>query len=82
MYLAALAVGGQPDAARAVSRFAGDDRVVADYVREELLASLAPGVVTFLARTSVLDRVSGPVCDFVLDRGDSARLLKSSHVRA
>ena len=77
LYLAALAAREEPNPARALAGFAGDDRFMADYIGDELLASLAPGVVTFLARTSVLDRVSGPVCDFVLDRGDSARLLKT-----
>ena len=77
LYLAGLAAREEPNSARALAGFAGDDRFMADYIGDELLAQLAPGMVTFLARTSVLDRVSGPVCDFVLDRGDSARLLKT-----
>jgi LuxR family maltose regulon positive regulatory protein len=75
LYLAALAVGGQTDAGRAVSRFAGDDRAVADYLREELLAELPRDRLDFLRRTSVLDRLSGPLCDALLGRRDSAGVL-------
>jgi LuxR family maltose regulon positive regulatory protein len=61
---------------RALDRFGGDDRVVADYIREEVLAGLSPDLTTFLVRTSVLARLSGDVCDHVLERRNSARLLR------
>jgi LuxR family transcriptional regulator, maltose regulon positive regulatory protein len=77
LYLAALAVAAEPDPAAALSTFSGDDRTVADYLREQLLASLEPPEVEFLTRASVLDRLSGPLCDFVLERRGSARLLRS-----
>ena len=44
----------------------GADRVFADYFRAEVLSSLAPSMVTLLTRTSILDRLSGPVCDAVM----------------
>jgi LuxR family maltose regulon positive regulatory protein len=75
--LAALAACEEPHPGRALARFGGDDRFVADYFRDEVLTSLAPEELAFLARTSVLDRLSGPVCDYVLERGGSGRLLKS-----
>ena len=40
LYLAALSVRAEPDAHAAVESFAGDDRLVADYLRDELLAPL------------------------------------------
>src|SRR5919204_4445609 len=76
LYLATLAAREERHPARALADFAGDDRFVADYVDDELLASLDPQQVAFLARTSVLGTLSGPVCDFVLERADSARVLK------
>ena len=55
----------------------GDDRFLAEYFRSEFLSSLTPDLQTFLRRTSVLDRLSAPVCDAVLERTDSGRLLAS-----
>jgi LuxR family maltose regulon positive regulatory protein len=77
LYLAALALqagGAQQDAGFA---FTGDDRFMADYLRQELLARLSPELVSFLTRTAVLDRMSGPLCDAVLETGGSGRVLAS-----
>lgn len=46
------------------------------YVHEELLRHLDPDLEDFLVRTSVLDRLSPALCDFVLGRGDSASVLR------
>jgi LuxR family maltose regulon positive regulatory protein len=75
LHLAGLAVGGEDDPARAVERFAGDDRVVADYLRDEMLAPLAADELEFLTRSSLLDRLSGPLCDAVLERQGSGDAL-------
>ena len=75
LYLAALAVRDQPDAGKAVARFAGNDRLVADYLHDELLSHTPRGQLEFLMRTSVLDRLSGPLCDALVGRRDSARTL-------
>src|SRR4051794_2098989 len=76
LYLAALSVRDQPDRDRALARFAGDDRLVADYLRDELLAGLSRDRVRFLTRTSVLEDLSGPVCDAVLARLGSGGTLR------
>jgi LuxR family maltose regulon positive regulatory protein len=77
LYLAALAykAGGQP--ASAGFAFTGDDRFLADYLHAELLAHLPTERVTFLTRTAVLDRLSGPLCDAVLDTTGSAEMLEA-----
>jgi LuxR family maltose regulon positive regulatory protein len=72
--LAALALGdraGDPDP----RRFGGQDRLVADYLRDEVLAGLAPEQLEFVLGTSVLDTLTGPACDAVLQRTGSARML-------
>jgi LuxR family transcriptional regulator, maltose regulon positive regulatory protein len=76
LYLAAVALRDQPDAAAATARFGGDDRLVADYVADSLLSELTAEEVTFLQRTSVLDRLSGPLCDAVLLHPGSAERLR------
>ncbi len=76
IYLAALALrAGRGRSAAAVS-FRGDDRAVADYLRSELLARVSPDRRSFLTRTSVLDRMCGPLCDAVLSRKRSSRMLE------
>jgi LuxR family maltose regulon positive regulatory protein len=76
LYLASLALRDQTDVGRAVANFAGDDRIVTDYVRDELLSALSPAQIRFLMRTSVLDRLSGPLCDAVLERSGSSTELR------
>ena len=64
LYLAALAIkSGAP--ATGFS-FRGDDRLVDDYLRSELLARLSPSQGRFLISTAILDQMSGPLCDAVL----------------
>jgi LuxR family transcriptional regulator, maltose regulon positive regulatory protein len=74
LYLAALSLrAGAPN----VAGFAGDDRYVADYFRVELLSRLPESEAEFLMRTSVLDRMSGPLCDAVLQTTGSADTLET-----
>jgi LuxR family maltose regulon positive regulatory protein len=75
LYLAALAIreGGSPGSVAA--SFGGGDRLVSEYVESELLARIPPRRRMFLTRTAVLERMSGPLCEEVLDAGGSAVML-------
>ncbi len=53
----------------------GDDRLISDYFRAELLDVHPPATRRFLMRSSMLDDLSGPACDAVLGRTGSAHLL-------
>jgi LuxR family maltose regulon positive regulatory protein len=75
LYLAALSLRSSRDDG-ALSRFGGDDRMVADYLRDEVLSELEADDLEFVVATSVLDRLSGPVCDAVSGRARSARRLR------
>ena len=77
LYLAALALKAGGSRERAGVPFSGDDRLMAEYLRTELLAHLSDAEVSFLTRTSVLDRMSGQLCDAVLDRTGSDAVLES-----
>ena len=77
LYLAALALRAGSSDEHAGYRFSGDDRLMADYLRTEFLDRLSPSEVTFLTRTAVLDRMSGPLCDAVLDTTGSAEILET-----
>jgi LuxR family transcriptional regulator, maltose regulon positive regulatory protein len=77
LYLAALAIkAGSPEATAGL-RFSGDDRLMADYLGSELLSRLSDDEVSFLTRTSVLERMSGPLCDATLGAEGSAKMLES-----
>jgi LuxR family maltose regulon positive regulatory protein len=73
--LALLVVKQQQDPRRFVVDFSGDTRHVLDYLAGDVLDAVTPEVRDFLVRTSVLDRLSGPLCDFVLEMSGSAALL-------
>jgi len=75
LHLAALSLRGVPDPARRVDEIAGDDRHVVDYLGAEVLSRLPEDHRRFLVRTSVLDRMSGALCDAALDRSGSGDLL-------
>ena len=75
LYLAALSVREQADVAGALSRVRGDDHHLAEYFRDEVLSVLPPELTEFAVRTSVLDELSGPLCDAVLQTRGSALTL-------
>jgi LuxR family transcriptional regulator, maltose regulon positive regulatory protein len=76
LYLTVLAIQSGDVAGDDESVLTGLDCNVADYLRLELLAGLSRADARFLTRTSVLERLSGPACDALLGRDDSARRLE------
>lgn len=75
VYLAALTLRGRPDPSALIEQFAGDDRYIVDYLTTEVLARQTPELREFLLQTSILRRFSGPLCDAVTGRDDSAERL-------
>ena len=66
LQLAAISLQGQQDAAGFIRSFTGSHHFVLDYLVEEVLGQQPERVQTFLLRTSILDRLCGPLCDAVL----------------
>jgi LuxR family transcriptional regulator, maltose regulon positive regulatory protein len=58
-----------------LARFGGADRLVADYVRDEVLGVVPASVRSFAVQTCVADTLTGPLCDALLARGGSAAVL-------
>jgi ATP/maltotriose-dependent transcriptional regulator MalT len=77
LQLAALSLQRQPDAAGFVETFSGSHRHVLDYLTEEVLEQQPEPVRDFLFETSVLDRLSGPLCDAVTGRADGQQMLEA-----
>ena len=65
LQLAAISLRGHEDAAAFIRSFSGSNRFVLDYLVEEVLARQPPAIGEFLLRTSILDRLCGPLCDAV-----------------
>jgi LuxR family transcriptional regulator, maltose regulon positive regulatory protein len=76
LYLAALAMNAGSPRAEAAFSFTGDDRFMGDYLRSELFDRVSRAEVSFLTRTSTLDRMCGPLCDAVLHTQGSSRRLE------
>src|SRR5438270_555395 len=66
LQLAALSMQGHEDAAGFIRSFTGSLHFVLDYLLEEVLGQQSERVQRFLLRTSILDRMTGPLCDAVL----------------
>ena len=76
LQLAALSLRGQADPAGFVAAFSGSHRYVLDYLAGEVLDRQPEELRAFLLETSVLERLSGGLCDAVTGRTDSQAMLE------
>ena len=77
LQLAAISVREQDDVPSFIKAFAGDHRYIVDYLVEEVLQRQSEGVRNFLLQTSILSRLSGPLCEAVTGQEDSGDLLET-----
>jgi len=77
LQLAALSMQGRDDVAGFIAGFAGDDRYVVDYLAEEVLQRQPDDIQAFLLQTSILGRLSGPLCDAVTGQGGGKAMLEA-----
>ena len=76
LYLAALAMKAGGSTSEIGATFTGDDRFMGDYLRSEFLDRVSRAEVLFLTRTSILDRMCGPLCDAVIGGKRSSTVLE------
>jgi len=77
LQLTALTVRGQKDISGYIEKMAGDNRYIMDYLMEEVLNIQNEEMHQFLLFTSMLEKLSGPLCDTVLKKDNSQILLES-----
>jgi LuxR family maltose regulon positive regulatory protein len=77
LQLAALSIQGRDDVAGFIAGFAGDDRYIVDYLVEEVLQRQPEHVRSFLLQTSILGRLSGPLCDAVTGQAGGKAMLEA-----
>lgn len=76
LQLFALAFHATDNPKAFVQRFSGAFSDVADYLAEQVLTKQTEDIRTFLLKTSVLTRLSGPLCDALTGRTDGAQMLR------
>ncbi|MBI5962316.1 MAG: tetratricopeptide repeat protein [Chloroflexi bacterium] len=72
-----LSMQGRPDTSRFIQSFTGSHRFVLDYLVEEVLQRQPEHIRSFLLQTSILDRLSGPLCDAVTGQAGSSGILET-----
>ena len=77
LQLAALSMQGRDDVAGFIAGFTGDDRYIVDYLVEEVLHRQPDVVRSFLLDTSILSRLTGPLCDAVTGRDGGKATLET-----
>ena len=77
LQLAGLSLRGREDHRQFIDSFAGDDQQIVDYLGFEVLDREPPELREFMIQTSVLERLSGPLCAAVTCNPDSDRLLRT-----
>ncbi len=75
LQLAALSMRGREDISGFIAALRGTNRYVLDYLAEEVLPRQPDDVQNFLLHTSVLGRLSGPLCDAVVASAESQAML-------
>jgi LuxR family transcriptional regulator, maltose regulon positive regulatory protein len=77
LQLAAMSLEGRDDIDKAIASFAGSHRHVSDYLLEEVLSRLPGELQKFLVETSILDRMTGALCDAVCGGENGQHVLES-----
>ena len=76
LHLAGLSLQGRTDKSRFIDAFTGSQRSVFDYLTDEVLTQQTDQRREFLLRTSILTRMSGPLCDAVTGQSDGQETLE------
>jgi LuxR family maltose regulon positive regulatory protein len=75
LQLAAISMQGREDVQGFIRSFSGTNRLVLDFLIEEVLGGLEPDIQDFLLQTSILKRLYGPLCDALTGRDNSQAVL-------
>jgi LuxR family maltose regulon positive regulatory protein len=76
LQLAAISMRGREDRTSLIKSFTGSHRFVLDYLVEEVLQQQSESVQTFLLQTSILDRLTGSLCDVLTDQANGQATLE------
>jgi len=77
LQMVALSMQGRQDIPAFIESFTGSHRFILDYLVEEVLESQADHIREFLFQTSILDRLTAPLCDSLTGRDDAQDILET-----
>ena len=77
LQLTALSMQGRENISEFIQDLKGDNRYIMDYLMEEVLKIQTDDIKEFLLRTSILEQMSAPLCNAVLNRNDSQSILET-----
>lgn len=77
LQLAALSLARQDDPSAWVSAFRGTQRLIQDYLQDEILARQKPVIRRFLLRVCILPRMNAELCQAVTGKADSQQMLET-----
>ena len=77
LQLTALSIRGREDISGFIHDLKGDNRYILDYLMEEVLKIQTDDIREFLIQTSILEQMSAPLCNKVLNRNDSGLILET-----
>jgi LuxR family maltose regulon positive regulatory protein len=77
LHLTALSIQGREDISKFIQDLKGDNRYIMDYLMEEVLKIQTDEIKEFLLQTSILEQMSAPLCNAVLNRNDSQLILET-----
>ena len=75
LQMAAISMRDRDDKASFIQAFTGSNRYVIDYLMEEVLGQQSSEVRDFLLKTSILERLTAPLCDFMVGKQSSQSVL-------
>lgn len=75
LYLTAMSLTGREDPDAFVHEFSGDNRYIGDYLVEEVLTRQSDDVRTFILESSIFERFSAPLCEFVLHMSRAGQIV-------
>jgi LuxR family maltose regulon positive regulatory protein len=81
LQLAGLSLRGREHPGSLIATLAGDDRQITEYLGVEVLDSLPEELLSFLLRTSVLERLQPALCDALTGSCDARALLAEAERR-
>lgn len=76
LQMAAISLRGKEDPGAFIQSFSGSNKYVLDYLIEEVLQRQSAEIQAFLLQTSILERLTGDLCDELLARNDSQEILE------
>lgn len=77
LQLAALSMQSRADTASVIASFGGGNRYILDFLTDEVFLHLNPEIQAFLLDTSILERLSAPLCDAVVASDNSQQMLEA-----